>query len=147
MKHYINKLNELFGFEEDYAEFVPEDLIEIPAKYKMDQLNFINLIDGKIKFNKDAYEKAKKDLTIAEYEKKTTAYLDDVSRSWKYDSMSDAITYLTSTNPQFKSEAEVLNEWRDKSWAQAYTIEAGVLPATAEEFISLLPAIPQKPII
>ena len=84
---------------------------------------------------------------IALYEKAAQSNLDTVARSWGYDSLVSAASYVNSTNPQFKTEAEALINWRDNYWTEAYTIEAGVLPATAEAFVALLPAAPIKPTV
>ena len=61
--------------------------------------------------------------------------------------MTVAVSYAASTNSQFKAEAEALIAWRDTYWTQAYTIEAGTLPATAEAFVALLPEAHSKPVI
>ena len=85
------------------------------------------------------------DELIALYEKAAQSNLDTVARSWGYDSLVSAASYVNSTNPQFKTEAEALIEWRDTYWAEAYTIETGTLPTTAEAFVAALPAAPTKP--
>jgi len=73
--------------------------------------------------------------------------LDEIAIEWGYDSIISAISYANSTNSQYKSEAKTLIEWRDKCWDKAYTIEAGVLPPTAEAFVGMLPAAPTKPVV
>ena len=81
------------------------------------------------------------------YEAAAQRNLDSVAQSWGYDSILTAISYVSSTNAQYKAEAEALNAWRDSYWAEAYTIEQGTLPDTAEAFVAMLPAAPTKPTV
>lgn len=94
----------------------------------------------------DLPKPAKTDL-ISQYEFVAQSNLDAVAKSWGYDSLVSAASYAGSSNPQFKAEAEALINWRDNYWAEAYTIEAGTLPATADAFLALLPEAPIKPVI
>jgi len=73
--------------------------------------------------------------------------LEKVAQEWGYNSIVSAASYVNSTNTQFKAEAEALIEWRDKVWAETYTIKAENLPATADAFFALLPKAPIKPVI
>ena len=88
-----------------------------------------------------------KQQTIYLYEQAAQANLDAIAQSWGYNNMNTAVTYANSTNPQFKADAETLIPWRDNYWLEAYTIEAGTLPATAEDFVGILPVAPIKPVI
>jgi len=88
-----------------------------------------------------------KDQISSIYKKAAQFNLDSVAKSWGYESIVMALSYLNSTNKQYKADAKALNEWRDNYWATAYTIEAGGLPATVEEFVALLPESPKKPVI
>jgi hypothetical protein len=91
--------------------------------------------------------KPSKDQIIAQYEFAAQINLDKVAQLWGYDSLVSAASYSGSANPQFKAEAEALINWRDNYWSEAYTIEAGTLPATSDAFLALLPAAPTKPVI
>jgi len=84
---------------------------------------------------------------IVQYEFAAQKNLDEIAKSWGYDSLAMAASYANSTNAQFKAEAEALIEWRDNYWSEAYTIEAGTLPSSAESFVAALPAPPKKPAI
>jgi hypothetical protein len=88
------------------------------------------------------------------------AHLDSVAWSWGYGDkagpgcMDRAVTYVNSTNPQYKADAEALIAWRDALWACAFGVraqfESGVLDAqgkTVADFLALLPAPPEKPIV
>jgi len=88
-----------------------------------------------------------KEQTIFEYEFFASRHLDSVALFWGYESFLGAISYANSTNTQWRLEAEALLAWRDTYWAEAYTIEQGELPATAEEFVAMLPAAPEKPLV
>jgi hypothetical protein len=91
--------------------------------------------------------KPSKNQIIAQYEFAAQINLDKVAQSWGYDSLVSAASYSGSSNPQFKAEAEALINWRDNYWSEAYTIETGTLPATADAFLALLPKAPIKPVI
>lgn len=86
-----------------------------------------------------------KEEKIVQYEAAAQANLDSVAQSWGYSSLITAASYSASTNPQYKADAEALTSWRDAYWAKAYIIEAGKLPATAEQFVAKLPAAPTQP--
>jgi hypothetical protein len=85
------------------------------------------------------------DELISQYNALAQKNLDDVAKSWGYDSLVSAASYSNSTNPQFKAESDALVAWRDTYWAKAYTIEESSLPNTVEAFIAALPAAPSKP--
>jgi len=87
-----------------------------------------------------------KDDLIAQYESAIQVQLDLVAKSWGYASIVAGISYMNSTNARYKADAEALNAWRDSVWAEAYTIEQGTLPESAEAFVAMLPAAPTKPI-
>jgi len=88
-----------------------------------------------------------KDQIIFIYESAAQKNLDTVAKSWGYDSILSAVSYANSTNPQYKADAAAMIEWRDAYWAEAYNIEAGTLPASADAFVSLLPPAPARPVI
>ena len=85
--------------------------------------------------------------TLALYQVAAHKNIDDVAISWGYDSILSAVSYASSTNAQYKADAEALITWRDSVWSEAYTIEQGELPKTAEEFVAMLPTPPNKPIV
>ena len=88
-----------------------------------------------------------KDQIIDKFNMAANGKINTVATSWGYDSIVSAASYANSTNPQFKAEAEALIAWRDNLWGTAYTIEAGKLPKTVEDFLALLPEAPAKPVI
>ena len=74
-------------------------------------------------------------------------FLNAGAQSWGYDSILSAISYAASNISQYKTEGQLLSDWRDAVWTKAYTIETGTLPKTIDDFLALLPAMPQKPVI
>ena len=83
--------------------------------------------------------------TIAQYEAAAQENLDSVAKQWGYSSIVAAVSYVNSTNDQYKADALALIAWRDAYWTKAYEIESGTLPKTAAEFVALLPKAPVKP--
>jgi len=77
--------------------------------------------------------------------------IEEVARSWGYDSIISASTYLSSSVDKFKSEAGLLIAWRDAVWLWAATLkpEQNILPSQAATAIALvltgLPAAPARP--
>jgi len=88
-----------------------------------------------------------KDQIIQSFNSEVQVNLDNIAKSWGYDSLLSAVSYATSSNPQYKADADSLIAWRDSIWAEAYTIEQGTLPDTAEAFVAMLPAAPTKPTV
>ena len=147
MKHYIDSDNALYGFDDDQADLVPKDLILIPDTYATDQFQYLSVKNKQIVFDSKAYAEEKAKYQIAEYEMAVLNLLNSVALSWGYDSIVSAVSYFFSTNLQYKADAEALIAWRDSIWAEAYTIEQGTLPDTAEAFVAMLPAAPTKPTV
>lgn len=87
------------------------------------------------------------EVLIKRFNLATQNLLDATAREWGYDSIISAASYVSSTNAQFKADAKTLISWRDATWDKAYTIEAGEPPKLVEEFLALLPAVPNKPVI
>ena len=86
------------------------------------------------------------------------AALDAFAGTWGYGNppggvgaIAQAITYLNSTNAQWKAEATALNSWRDAVWAWAATQQTAILanpasmPATTAAFVAGMPAAPARP--
>lgn len=114
------------------------DAVNNPSAYMVSNKKVVKSSD---------YDNILRKKTVQNYLTKASQQLDSVADSWGYDSIASAISYLFSTNPQYKAEAETLNAWRDIFWAQAYSIVKGVLPETAEAFVAMLPAAPERPLI
>lgn len=84
---------------------------------------------------------------VAELSSQIQARLDNFAATRKYDSIMSACTYVTSSVPKFKAEADYCVAVRDATWATAYTILGQVLggqrprPASIEDFVAELPPL------
>lgn len=85
------------------------------------------------------------------------AAMDKLAGEWGYGtpigghgSIVSAISYLDSTNEQWKADAVKLSAWRDEVWTWAHTQQAAIianpalLPSTIEGFLVNMPAAPSK---
>lgn len=82
---------------------------------------------------------------IAQYSIAAQKNLDDFAKSWGYDTIVSAASYILSTNAQFKAEAEALIAWRDEVWAVIAKLNPKTPPANVDVFLALLPVSPTKP--
>ena len=77
--------------------------------------------------------------------------MDAYAKFWGYDNVVSAITYLNSTNSQWKAEAQALNAWRDSVWlwanAQlvAITANPSLMPTDIQAFVAGIPKAPVRP--
>lgn len=68
--------------------------------------------------------------------------LDTTAQSKRYDNMLSLSTYVNSTVPKFKAEAETGIAWRDGCWSTCYDILASDIEITSiDEVLSQLPSI------
>jgi len=75
-----------------------------------------------------------------------TSAINDGAQSWGYDSIESAVSYVTSSNPQYVKEAQAMSKWRDDVWAWAIPRLASVAPnTTVGGFLSNMPNVPPKP--
>jgi hypothetical protein len=74
-----------------------------------------------------------------------STYIDNKAKEKDYDSASSCISYMNSTNADWKKDATAMNAWRDAVWTFCYTSKKGLtdttLPTT-EKLIAALPAAP-----
>ena len=85
-------------------------------------------------------------LLIKEITDRVQIMLDTAAQSRRYDNMFTMLSYLNSTNPYFKAEAEVGLLWRDAVWAKCLELQTAVangtlVISTVEQFMAELPAI------
>ena len=77
-----------------------------------------------------------------------TSAINDEAHQWGYDDIVSAVSYLTSTNPQYVAEAKALLAWRDKVWAWAIPALTKVIPGeTAGQFLADMPSPPTRPTV
>ena len=75
-----------------------------------------------------------------------TSAINNGAKEWGYDDIVSAVSYATSTNPQYVAEAEALTKWRDDVWEWAIPSLAAVTPGeSAGQFLATMPALPARP--
>ena len=75
-----------------------------------------------------------------------TLAINDAAKSWGYDSIESAISYINSSNPQYVKEAKAMIKWRDNVWDWAISALNNVEPGeTAGQFLATMPELPPKP--
>ena len=147
---FYSKSKNSFYTSEVHGDNMPPDVIEITYEQwqaLLDAQSKGQIIQADANGNPEAVSPPAPTQAqiIASYESAAQNNLDTIAQSWGYNSIVSAISYLNSTNAQYKAEATALNEWRDAYWAEAYILEAETLPSTAAEFVAALPAAPSKP--
>jgi hypothetical protein len=77
-----------------------------------------------------------------------TSAINDGAKEWGYDDIVSAVSYVTSTNPQYVAEAKALTKWRDDVWAWAIPALASATPGeTAGQFLANMPLLPARPTV
>jgi hypothetical protein len=74
------------------------------------------------------------------------SWMEQVAWSNQYDSVLSCLSYLTSSVPQYKGDADALLAWRDALWVWAQQWEAGFngqVPATIPTFDEVKALAPQ----
>ena len=72
--------------------------------------------------------------------------INDGAIEWGYDNIVSAVSYVTSSNPQYVAEAQALTKWRDDVWAWAIPALAAATPGeTAGQFLATMPPLPARP--
>ena len=76
------------------------------------------------------------------------SHMDAYARSWGYDDIRSAVSYVGDPYPRFAAEGLAMRNWRSAVWAYLDTASADPLPdplPTREEFLALLPPPPNRP--
>lgn len=74
-------------------------------------------------------------------------YMDDKVAELGYDNVFTCISYINSTNPKFKAEAQSVLEWRDAVWAKGFELLDSVTSSeqitipSKESVIGMLPEL------
>lgn len=84
--------------------------------------------------------------TVEDYATAVQNFVDTIAKAREFNDGVTAATYLTSTIPQWRADAEVFVAWRDTVWAYSYgeldKVRSGVRQQPAiDAFINELPAI------
>lgn len=92
----------------------------------------------------------KETATLKEIEKyfmdKLQEYMDNKAKTYGFDSVFNAASYIDSKIERFKNDSRTLLDWRDSTWDKAYTILEDVLTEkreipTLEELLKELPQL------
>ena len=134
-------LTEYLGFTKSAAEmegFAKYDGVKSADWLKLDENGIIT------ELTQEEYEAAHR--TLKSYESAVDELLKNTANARGYDSAYTCLSYMNSTNPTWKAEAEVFNRWRDSVWLKCHEIlnavNAGTRPVPSiEELVSELPQI------
>lgn len=77
------------------------------------------------------------------------ALMDAFARSWGYDDIRSAVSYVGDPYARFNAEGLALRNWRSAVWAYLDALAASPLPdplPTDAEFLAMLPAPPVRPV-
>lgn len=93
-----------------------------------------------------AFLNPKKDVSLTDYGAAVQTHVDAVAKAREFNDGVTAATYLTSTIPRWKADAEAFVAWRDIVWAYSYgeldKVRNGERPQpTIANFINELPAV------
>jgi uncharacterized protein (UPF0297 family) len=132
MRYFKDQTNEVYGYDQSEPTQLPyiEEAInkgwtEITGSFPL----------------AETQQQAQNRLTPA-----VTSAINDGAQSWGYDSIESAVSYVTSSNPQYVAEAQAMSQWRDDVWEWAIPRLASVAPnTTAGEFLATIPDVPPKP--
>lgn len=68
------------------------------------------------------------------------------AQKWGYNSIESAASYINSTNPKYKADAEALIQWRDVVWDWAFqAIKTAPANETSDQFLKSMPVQPAQP--
>lgn len=85
------------------------------------------------------------DEVLREYQDALQNFLDKKAREKQYNSALSIATYVTSTNQQWKAEADAFIAWRDEVFVHALdvlsTVEQGGARPSIDDFIAGLPQL------
>ena len=76
------------------------------------------------------------------------AHMDAYARTWGYDDIRSAVSYVGDPHPRFDAEGTKLRNWRSGVWVFLDAASSEPLPdplPTRDEFLALLPAPPVRP--
>jgi len=93
-----------------------------------------------------AFLNPNKAVSLNDYAGAVQAHVDAAAKAREFNDGVTAATYLTSSIPRWKADAEAFVAWRDQVWAYSYSeldkVRNGQRPQpTIENFINELPAV------
>ena len=152
MAVFYSKTTNGFYDPEIHGDKMPVDVVSITGEYHIELLT--EQSNGKlVQSDEKGYPvaidrpKPSNEKLMSLYKKAASANLDDVAKNWGYDSIVSAVSYINSSNAQFKADAEILSNWRDRVWEKIFDVQSDKIPSSVECFMALLPEAPSKPSI
>lgn len=150
MTKYYSKTTRGF-YASEIHDIMPDDAIEVSDSvydelFRNQSLGMeivpdengrpINIIPNQIKTIEDLSNVIKNNIQ---------SNLDGVAKSWGYDSMDRAATYLFSSNIKYKTDAETLLSWRDSVWSWAETLFTKIkIGDSADNLMKKMPKPPER---
>ena len=87
-------------------------------------------------------------LTARDYKQAAMSLLNVGAAAWDFDSMADALTFVSSSVAKFKADALALQGWNDLVLRQFRLFKQGSnFPASIAGFLAALPAKPARPVV
>lgn len=91
---------------------------------------------------------AKKQITIKTCENILQTRLDQYAKSWGYAGILSAASYVNSSSNKFRTEGQVLSDWRDQVWLWANVqLSNSNIEITPQNISDLMPQPPTRPVI
>ncbi len=154
LPHYITYVEEgntvREATEEEKLERGDRDLY-VGEVYINGRIEQIEIPEGMIKPTWDNEKEEWKEIaTLKEIEKyfmdKLQEYMDKKAKTYGFDSVFNAASYIDSKIERFKNDSRILLDWRDSTWDKAYTILEDVLTEkrgipTLDELLKELPQL------
>lgn len=131
MPYYKDAAAEVYWLDDaEFEHLIPADCIQISEA------------------EADALRKPSPERIAEQYEVAAQAHLEATAHAWGYDSVLSLVSYVGDPNPQFNADAVAFRAWRSEFWNTANAVKnGGGKPSTVAEFLSLLPAAPEKPVM
>jgi hypothetical protein len=150
MKHYFSRSTNGF-YNDDIHEphQIPEDCVEITETVWRQLLD--DHSQGKIiQSDANGYPIAINPAPLTNEQNRDLFYAIVNTRIikaptlWGYDDINSVLSYINSTNNQYKSEAQAVSQWRDQVWDWAFQ-QSFTSNTSIEQLLVNMPQFPEKP--
>lgn len=134
-RYFIDNEGSCFGYDDETQQFLIDRALSNNWKeiYKSPETNISPLSADIIK--------TRINLLIQDT-------MDNLANSWGYFSITSAVSYVSSTEPQYAADAAALNIWRDQVWSWFYGEISNITVNTdPQTFILNMPSPPEKPVV
>jgi hypothetical protein len=132
MRYFKDPANQVYGYDQDVAS-------QLPYIQKAVDAGWVEITGSWPPGETQQHAQIRLSPSV-------TSAINDGAQSWGYDSIESAVSYVTSSNPQYVKEAQAMSKWRDDVWAWAIPALASVAPNTpVGGFLANMPNVPPKP--